>query len=121
MGSRPGSLRADVPEDILLTLGQEDDPDVLSAVGRNVRTPESLLVRIAQNHDADVRRSVVLNRAAPREALRLLVEDPYPLNRAMLARHGNLFVSDLEPMLGDPEPQVRFTAASALIKRANTN
>ncbi|GFO81062.1 MAG: hypothetical protein A49_06890 [Methyloceanibacter sp.] len=68
-----------------------------------------------------MRRSVVLNRAAPREALRLLAEDPYPLNRAMLARHGNLSVSDLEPMLGDPEPQVRFTAASALIKRANTN
>ena len=73
-----------------------------------------------QSADADVRRSVILNAQAPRDALDALLEDPYPINRAFLARHRNLTETDLVAMLGDPEPQVRFSAASALIDRANS-
>ncbi|MEZ5446609.1 MAG: hypothetical protein R3F45_12640, partial [Gammaproteobacteria bacterium] len=46
-----------------------------------------------------------------------LREDPYPLNRVMLAEHPALTEEDLEGLIEDPEPHVRFAALRALIRR----
>jgi hypothetical protein len=72
--------------------------------------------RIAQSSDKDVRRAVILNSQAPLAVLKMLLDDPYPLNRAILARHPVLTEVEHQRMIGDPEPKVRFSAAQALIR-----
>ncbi len=66
--------------------------------------------------DKDVRRAVAFNRAAPAAMLAFLAEDPYPLNRVILAGHPNLGLAHVERLLDDPEPQVRFAAAAHLAR-----
>jgi HEAT repeat protein len=75
------------------------------------------LIRIAAHENPDVRRSVILNKQAPLAVLKPLLDDPYPINRAMLAGHPALTVEVRRYLLDDPEPQVRFIAAQALAKK----
>jgi hypothetical protein len=63
-----------------------------------------------------VRRAVAFNRAAPPTEVALLAEDPYPLNRVIIAGHPALGLAQVERLLDDPEPQVRFAAAARLAR-----
>ncbi len=111
------ALRDDIDEPLILELSRDDDIDVLSALGKHPRTPQKILERITRHVDRDVRRSVVLNTSAPPGVLHGLLEDPYPLNRVLLAGHRNLADADLYGLLHDPEPTVRFAGARALAAR----
>ena len=114
------ALRGDAPESAINSLLRDEDHDVLSALGRNPRTPPAQLAAIASHPDKDVRRSVVFNPSAGFVALGHLVEDPYPLNRALVAGHPGLPGVLAAGLLGDPDPQVRFSAAARLARAATT-
>ncbi|GAA4529887.1 hypothetical protein GCM10023174_19880 [Chelativorans composti] len=45
-------------------------------------------------------------------------EDPYPLNRTTLLSNPSLPIATIVELMSDPEPQVRFTAATRLAKQA---
>jgi hypothetical protein len=79
-------------------------------------TPLSVLKRIAQHSDKDIRRAVILNDQAPLGVLQMLLDDPYPLNRAMLVRHPALTEAEHKRMIDDPEPKVRFSATQTLVR-----
>ena len=112
------ALREGLAEKLIRQLARgERNADILSALGQNPSTPVGILLDIVRNADKDVRRSVCFNAGAPAEVLHQLLEDPYPLNRADLTRHPVLKENTLETMLADPEPQVRFGAAQALVRR----
>ncbi len=111
------ALRKDLPETLIRQLAREHDADILSALGQNPSTPVDILLDIVRNADKDVRRSVCFNDDAPAKVVQQLLEDPYPINRAILTRHPALEENDLENQLTDPEPQVRFGAARALVQR----
>ena len=113
------ALRADVVEPLLIELARDKDIEVLSALGKNPNAPIEILDRVILHKDRDVRRAVILNENAPRRILCGLLEDPYPLNRVMLAGHGNLRDEDLLGLMHDPEPTVRFAAAHALAVRSH--
>jgi uncharacterized protein (DUF2336 family) len=114
------ALREDLSPTVIILLADEQDRDVLGALGRNPRAPAAQLEAIARHSDKDVRRSVAFNPAAPAGALVLLAADPYPLNRAILAGHPGLALPLAESLLHDPEPQVRFAAAARLARSAAT-
>jgi len=75
-----------------------------------------LLACIASHENSDVRRSVILNEQTPLTILEPLLDDPYPINRAMLAGHPALSADTRRYLLDDPEPQVRFIGAQALAR-----
>jgi hypothetical protein len=89
---------------------------VLSGLGRNPGSPPELLARIASSADEDVRRSVILNRAAPADVLEALLDDPYPLNRALLVIHANLPEAAAWRLIDDSEPEVRYRAMARAVK-----
>jgi hypothetical protein len=72
--------------------------------------------RIAEHSDKDIRRAVILNNQAPLVVLKMLLDDPYPLNRVILARHPALTEAEHNRLIDDPEPQVRFTATQMLVR-----
>ena len=111
------ALRADISERLIFELSRGGDIDVLSALGQNPSTPKKILGSIARHENRDVRRAVILNEGAPRSVLNRLLEDSYPINRLLLARHQNLSNDDLERLMFDPEPTVRFAGAKALAAR----
>jgi hypothetical protein len=111
------ALRHDIDEGLILSLSRDRDIDVLSALGKNPATTPEILERITRHDNRDVRRSVILNASAPRKVLCGLLDDPYPLNRVLLAGHRNLGIGELHGLLHDPEPTVRFACANALASR----
>lgn len=111
------AIRPDLPVGLIEQLSSDDSIDVLSGLGRNPQTPGKRLLQIAGHADRDVRRSVILNPQATLAVLQTLLEDPYPMNRAQLSRHGAMGNSQLLNLLDDPEPQVRFSAVQALAAR----
>jgi hypothetical protein len=110
------AFRDDVPPELIAALADDSDPDVLSGLGRNPASPLELLARIAASDDPDIRRSVILNRGAPGALLEILLDDPYPLNRALLAIHPGLSEDAAWSLVGDPEPQVRYRAMARAVK-----
>ena len=114
------AFRDDMPPDLIAVLAGDDDPDVLSGLGRNPVAPAELLVRIAGSSDPDLRRSVILNRAAPASVLETLLDDPYPLNRVLLAIHPRLREDAAWSLVADPEPQVRYRAMARAVKHCMT-
>lgn len=108
------AIRPDLDPGIIEQLSTDDSVDVLAGLGRNPLAPASLLSKIAGHSDRDVRRSVILNKQAPLSVLQLLLEDPYPLNRALLCWHAAMSSVELWQLIEDPEPQVRFSAVQAL-------
>lgn len=113
------ALRDDIAELLIIELSRDNNIDVLSALGRNPSTPPKILEHIAHHENHDIRRAVILNRNTPHYVLCGLVEDPYPLNRVLLADHLNVGNADLHVMLRDPEPAVRFAGARELAARLN--
>jgi len=111
------AMRHDIGKPLIIALSRNDDIDVLSALGKNPGTPQKILERISRHGDRDVRRAVILNGGAPRPVLCGLLQDPYPLNRVLLAGHRGLDNADLQGFLHDPEPTVRFAGAQALAAR----
>jgi hypothetical protein len=110
--------RQDLSRDALQALESDSSIDVLSSVARNSATRPVALLCLSEHADAGVRRAVILNDNAPSSVLRALLDDDYPLNRALLAGHPNLPLEDAWILAEDPEPQVRFAvgkrAAAAL-------
>jgi hypothetical protein len=110
------AFRHDVSAEIVDLLTEDDDADVLSGLGRNPAAPPDLLRRIAGSNDADIRRAVILNRAAPGPVLEMLLEDPYPFNRALLAVHPGLPDEAAWNFVNDPEPEIRYRAMARAVK-----
>jgi hypothetical protein len=104
------ALRSDISKETLLRLIDDQDIDVLSAIGRNPNTPVKVLKRIAKNSDHDVRRSVVLNEKVTAKVLELFIEDPYPLNRVILASRLKFNRQGVWQLANDPDDEVRFSA-----------
>ncbi len=110
-------MKNEISEPLIFTLSKDTDVDVQSSLGRNPSTPQSILKRIARHSNRDVRRAVVLNKNSTNTVLRVLSDDPYPLNRVFLVGHRNIDTADLEAFLMDPEPMVRFAGARSLASR----
>ncbi len=108
------AIRHDLDSDIIEQLSIDESVDVLAGLGRNPLTSPELLAKIALHRDRDVRRSVILNKQTPLPVLQLLLEDSYPLNRALLCRHTAMSSFEHWQLIDDPEPQVRFSAVQAL-------
>jgi hypothetical protein len=70
------------------------------------------LQRLTHSVLADVRRGVVTNKAAKRETLLPLIEDPFYLNRLLLVGNPVLSPEDKWRLSDDPDPAVRFTLFS---------
>lgn len=115
------AYRNDLDLELIDLLADDDSVDVLAGLGRNAKTPAALLAQIASHRDRDVRRSVILNQQTPLAQLKLLSDDPYALNRALLCQHPALDTDSLWLLLEDPVPQVRFCAMQALAKQLLSN
>jgi len=102
------AYRDDLSPAVLRRLARSSDVDVLAGVGRNPATSASRLASLAVHECADVRRAVILNQQTPREILRVLRQDPYPLHRALAVDHPNLTDADRWRMREDPDIQVRY-------------
>lgn len=106
------ALRPDISREILLRLIDDQDIDVQSAIGSNPNTPVKILKRIAKSSDHDVRRSVILNKKVTAKVLELFIEDPYPLNRVILASRLKFNRQANWQLANDPDQEVRFSAIS---------
>ena len=104
------ALRTDISKDILSKLTGDQDIDVQSAIGRNPVTPVKILKRFAENSNRDVRRSVILNKKVTANVLELFLEDPYPLNRIILASRPQCSRQANWQLANDPVQEVRFSA-----------
>ncbi len=111
------AYRDDLDDHIINQLSRDNSIDVLSGLARNPGTPENLLFRFANHQDRDLRRAVILNTNTPLTVLKVLQQDPYPINRAQLCRHFALTNAILWQFLNDPDPQVRFTTVQVLAAR----
>ena len=111
------ALRSDITKETLLRLIDDQDIDVQSAIGRNPMTPVRILKRIAKNSDRDVRRSVILNEKVTAKVLELFIEDPYPLNRVILASRPRCSRQTLWLLANDPDQEVRFSAIRTFAMR----
>ena len=116
-------LRTDISKEVLLKLIDDQDIDVQSAIGKNPITPVKILKRIANNSNRDVRRSVILNKKVTAKVLELFIEDPYPLNRVILASRPQCSRQVNWQLANDPDREVRFSAirtfAMQLVKDIN--
>lgn len=117
------ALRPDISKEILLKLIDDQNIDVQSAIGKNPVTPVKILKRFAKNSNRDVRRSVILNKKVTAKVLRLFIEDPYPLNRIILASRPQCGRQANWQLANDPDQEVRFSAirtfAMQLVKDIN--
>ncbi len=104
------AMRTDISQEILLKLIDDEHIDVQSALGRNPATPTKILKEITKNANRDVRRSVIQNKSATAKVLELLVEDPYPLNRVILASRTQCGRQIIWQLANDPDKEVRFSA-----------
>jgi hypothetical protein len=111
------AIRADLDQSTIEQMSDDYSVDVLAGLGRNLKTPKKLLAQIAGHRDRGVRRAVILNQQAPLEVLKEFLQDPYPLNRALLCQHPALTEQELWELTTDPEAQVRFRAVQVLASR----
>jgi hypothetical protein len=103
-------------QELLLELAADDDVDVLSGVANNPNTPQQVLEKLVASSEADVRRGVILNKAATRNTLLPLLEDPYYLHRVLMVANPSLQELDKWNLREDPDCQVRFSVYRWAVK-----
>ena len=111
------ALRSDISKEVLLKLANDQNIDIQSAIGINPITPVKILKRLAKNSDRDVRRSVILNENVTGKVLELFVEEPYPLNRIILASRKKCNRQTRWRLANDPDNEVRFSAIRFFAKQ----
>jgi len=104
------------PQELLVALAEDGDVDVLSGVANNPNTPQQILEKLVASSEADVRRGVILNRAATRNTLLPLLEDPYYLHRVLMIANPSMHELDKWNLREDPDYQVRFSVYRWAVK-----
>jgi len=104
------------PAELLLALAEDEDVDVLSGVANNPNTPQQILEKLVASNEADVRRGVILNKAATRNTLLPLLEDPYYLHRILMVANPSMHELDKWNLREDPDYQVRFSVYRWAVK-----
>jgi len=105
------------PQRLLVGLAGDDDVDVLSGVANNPNTPQQILEKLVASNEADVRRGVILNKAASRNTLLPLLEDPYYLHRILMVANPSMHELDKWNLREDPDYQVRFSVYRWAVKK----
>lgn len=97
------------PEEILMRLAKDPDPEVRSAVAENSMTPAEILKTLAKDKSREVRESVASNTSTPIETLDIMAKVSYL--REIIAENPSVSITLLEELSISRNENVRLGVA----------
>ena len=103
------ALNPSCPEDILMKLAKDPDPEVRSAVAENSLTPPEILRTLAKDKSREVRESVARNTSTPGETLNVMAKVSYL--REIIAENPSISMTLLKELSVNRNEDVRSAVA----------
>ena len=103
------ALNPSCPEEMLIKLAKDPDPEVRSAVTENSMTPPEILKTLAKDKSREVRESVARNTSTPGETLNVLAKVSYL--RETIAENPSISMTLLKELSSDRNDDVRSAVA----------
>lgn len=103
------ALNPSCPEDLLMKLAKDPDPEVRSAVAENSLTPPEILRTLAKDKSREVRESVARNTSTPGETLNVMAKVSYL--REIIAENPSISMTLLKELSVNRNEDVRSAVA----------